>query len=719
MERWGALCDAVASLAIQTVPPEEVVVVIDYNDELLDMAEASFGNVRVVGNRMTKGLSGARNTGIQESRGDLLVFLDDDAYANPDWLERLLSVFSDDQVVGCGGWIVPHWEAQRPHWFPETFLWVMGSSYDGLPEHGAVIRNPIGANMAIRREVFEAVGGFSSGLGRIGTIPLGCEETELCIRYNREHPLDKFVLVRDAIVHHRVPASRVTWSYFFRRCWSEGISKAAVSFLVGHGDGLSAERRHAALSIPREIYMSIRSSWRSPRILTQRLVALVGGSVVAAAGLLRGHFALRRHPLESEDVQRNENEGARVSWKPVEIVQVDADTEPHPIQIPETANERVWVEFTREGQVVGRKELLAINQALPRDVLATAASHYLRHIPSFVALPDAALAPISVVVPTICKHPDELGRFAESLNQLDYPVFEVILVDNRVAPTHSMPDVSSLDKVKVVAERTPGISAARNRGILEARYDIVAFTDDDVVVDSRWLRAIGGRMSARPDISALGGLVLPATLATQAQLWFEEYFGGFSHSFDFQTANLSDHSDDHLFPYAPGRYAAGCNMAYRREALLGIGGFLVSLGTGTPAFGGEDLEAMITLASRGATIAFEPAALIRHIHRETPEQFMKQVFGYGAGLTAMYAALLRRDPSHLIRMLRLAPRGLRSLVVSRETRSFGNESTYPVSTSSVERRGMLLGPLAYAKSRRFFQQRRKSVEDALGGLSRY
>ncbi len=174
---------------------------------------------------MSKGLSGARNTGVRAARGDVVVFLDDDARGDERWLEKILEPFADPAVAGCGGWIVPEWQGERPRWFPQTFLWIMGCSYEGLPATGATIRNPIGANMALRRRVFDLVGGFSAGLGRIGTTPLGCEETELCIRYGVNHSDDRFVMVRESVVFHSVPASRTTWDYFFRRCWSEGLPK--------------------------------------------------------------------------------------------------------------------------------------------------------------------------------------------------------------------------------------------------------------------------------------------------------------------------------------------------------------------------------------------------------------------------------------------------------------------------------------------------------------
>ncbi len=118
--------------------------------------------------------------------------------------------------------------------------------------------------MALRRGVFTLVGGFSEGLGRVGSTTLGCEETELCIRYNIRWPEDSFVLVRDAVVSLRIPLFRCTWRYFIRRCWTEGLSKAAMTSLVGKNAGLSAERRHVAKAIPLEVLGAMRQLVNHP-----------------------------------------------------------------------------------------------------------------------------------------------------------------------------------------------------------------------------------------------------------------------------------------------------------------------------------------------------------------------------------------------------------------------------------------------------------------------
>ena len=231
------------------------------------------------------------------SSGDIIAFLDDDAYAEADWLEELTLPMTNSKVAGVGGWILPHWPDTPPAWFPETFYWILGCSYAGLPDSNFPIRNPIGASMAIHRRVFASVGGFTEGIGRIGLTPLGCEETELCIRYTAAFPDEHFVMARDAVVHQWVPVSRLTWHYFWTRCWAEGLSKAAVSFLVGSDSGLAAERQHLVRSLPREFAQTVGALFAHPRTAASRLALIVVGTTCAAAGLFWGRVAVRLTPI--------------------------------------------------------------------------------------------------------------------------------------------------------------------------------------------------------------------------------------------------------------------------------------------------------------------------------------------------------------------------------------------------------------------------------------
>lgn len=251
VKRWDDLVAAVESIQGQTLPPEEIIVVVDHNSELLQRVQDL--NVITVENTGTPGLSGARNSGIVAARSDIIAFLDDDAVAPSDWLMLLNEGFSDPQVLGVGGAVLPLWLSHKPLWLPEEFYWVVGCTYRGMPTMAAMVRNPIGANMSFRREVFDAVGGFHSEIGRIGTRALGCEETELCIRACQHWPLRGFLYQPQAKVFHRVTHVRTSWRYFCTRCYFEGISKAVVSRYVGAKDGLASERTYTLRVLPQGI----------------------------------------------------------------------------------------------------------------------------------------------------------------------------------------------------------------------------------------------------------------------------------------------------------------------------------------------------------------------------------------------------------------------------------------------------------------------------------
>jgi GT2 family glycosyltransferase len=293
--RWEALVGAVASAREQNPEPDEVVVVIDHNDALLARAARALPEALVVANTERRGLSGARNTGVRHASGAIVAFLDDDASARPGWLLALVRAFEDASVIGVGGVALPVWESSAPTWLPSEFLWVVGCSYRGLPAQRAEIRNPIGANMAFRREVLERVGGFTDGIGRIGRTPLGCEETELSIRA-REATGGRIVQRRDAEVDHLVGHDRASWSYFRRRCWAEGLSKVVVARRVGSDAALASERSYVVRTLPAGVWRGLGDAARGDRSGLARAGAIVCGLAITAAGYVRGRLSREARP---------------------------------------------------------------------------------------------------------------------------------------------------------------------------------------------------------------------------------------------------------------------------------------------------------------------------------------------------------------------------------------------------------------------------------------
>ncbi len=297
MERWADLKEAIRSVENQSIRPEEIILVIDHNPTLKQLTRKQFEGVNVIENQESRGLSGARNSGTTFASGQIVTFMDEDAIAEPTWIEHLLEAYEDSDVIGAGGQVNPIWPGAAPEWFPEEFSWVVGCSYKGLPTSISRIRNPIGCNMSFRRSALVAAGGFRNGIGRVGKLPVGCEETELSIRIQQANPGTKIIYNPEAVVFHRVPEWRTTWRYFMNRCFSEGISKAIIASLVGATDSLASERQY----ITRTLSASVRNNLRAAMLhgemrSLKQAGAILAGLWTTSAGYLAGSIRrVREH----------------------------------------------------------------------------------------------------------------------------------------------------------------------------------------------------------------------------------------------------------------------------------------------------------------------------------------------------------------------------------------------------------------------------------------
>ncbi|GAX52678.1 glycosyltransferase family 2 protein [Streptomyces olivochromogenes] len=298
-DRWEDILAAVSSVRAQSLPALETLLVVDHNATLLDRLSREYKEtdaVRVLPNAGPRGLSAGRNTGIAVAYGEIIAFLDDDAVAERDWLRHFASGYADPRVMAVGGRTMPIWASgRRPAWFPEEFDWVVGCTYKGLPPGRVQVRNVLGGNASFRRTAFDAAGGFATGIGRDGDKrPLGCEETELCIRLTRARP-DAILLIDDrAVIHHRVPEPREHFAYFRTRAYAEGLSKALVARSVGADKGLESERRYTTRVLPAGVARGLRDALLARPGGAGRAGAIVAGVLTAAGGYVLGSVRARR-----------------------------------------------------------------------------------------------------------------------------------------------------------------------------------------------------------------------------------------------------------------------------------------------------------------------------------------------------------------------------------------------------------------------------------------
>jgi GT2 family glycosyltransferase len=291
-ERFEMLQRAIASVQGQTPAPAQLIIAVDHNDVLVERLSSGIEGIEVVDHRGQPGASGARNAGAKLAQSPLLAFLDDDVQARPGWLAALTAPFSDSAVAGTGGMTMPAWHGPRPSWFPDEFGWVVGASHAGLPTTIAPVRNVWSENMAVRRDAFEAVGGFRHGFGKVGRTSRP-EDTDLCIRVGANAPSSHWLYVPGAVVDHEVPPDRATFEFFLRRSFWEGAGKVELSSHLGQNSDLGDERSYLLRTLPRAVLRDLAAGR-----LTRALAILAGvvfAGLGAASSLLRQLGSRVRH----------------------------------------------------------------------------------------------------------------------------------------------------------------------------------------------------------------------------------------------------------------------------------------------------------------------------------------------------------------------------------------------------------------------------------------
>lgn len=237
-----------------------------------------------------------------------------------------------------------------------------------------------------------------------------------------------------------------------------------------------------------------------------------------------------------------------------------------------------------------------------------------------------------VVTVAVCTRdrPQDISRALDAIQQLDYPHLDILVVDNAPKTTATQDLIeNNYPQVRYIQESRPGLDWARNRAALEARGEVIAYTDDDVIVDSLWVKRLAQTFAESPEVMAVTGLVVPYEMETEAQVLFEEQ-GGFGRGFERQFHRVAPEEGMHWGYFAPGRFGTGANMAYRTAIFEQIGYFDPALDVGTLTNGGGDLEMFFRVIKEGHTLVYEPAAIVRHRHRRDYEKLRCQLQHNGA-----------------------------------------------------------------------------------------
>jgi glycosyltransferase involved in cell wall biosynthesis len=273
--------------------------------------------------------------------------------------------------------------------------------------------------------------------------------------------------------------------------------------------------------------------------------------------------------------------------------------------------------------------------------------------------------------------------------------YDVLVVDNCPSDQSTFELVGRYPQIRYIHEPTPGLDVARNRALVEARGDIVAFTDDDAVVDPGWLAALLDNFSD-PTVAIVTGVTLPAELDTAAQRWFETT-NGFGRGFVREV-----YEADTLLPLAAGRVGAGVNMAIRRSAAEEIGLFDVALDGGTLSRSGGDQEFFFRTLSRGFRIVYEPRALVWHKHRREWQALRNTLYGYGVGVFAWWTSALLHERETTL--LWRAPRWFCQYHVRNLARALLHPGAFPLDLAWAEFCGAIAGPISYLRARRRARQ---------------
>ncbi len=366
-----------------------------------------------------------------------------------------------------------------------------------------------------------------------------------------------------------------------------------------------------------------------------------------------------------------------------------------------------------------------INDHLRADGMATLAALDPAGVPAGATPPcieerEKAIAgsPLISVIIATRDRTDSLAECLQAFDDVEYPNYELIVVDNAPATEATAELIASRfsgnPRIRYAREAHPGLGWAHNCGLSHAQGEFIVFTDDDVIVDRHWLSEMLRGFALGTNVGCVTGLVVPQEIETLSQYWFDVH-SGFNKGFQRRVFDLgANRPEDRLFPYRASMFGTGANMAFRAAALRSVGGLDPALGPGTPATNGEDLDIYFRIIEAGYQLVYLPSAFVHHRHRSDYEALRHQFYTYGVGFTAYLSKVVTANPLDGLRLVARLPA---AVAFARRTKASAKPSAgppYPAELTKVERKGRLYGPLAYARSRRHYRRTLRN-DRRLGG----
>lgn len=226
-ERINFLLEAIESIDKQTYFPIEVIIIIDGSQQLFDKMSFNISDKKIILNPKNIGLSLSRNIGARYASGNVIIFFDDDATADPNWVSEIMNIYKNHNAIAVGGRINPDWMNNKKEYIPDEYLWLLGASHKGTPENIIEVDNTFGSNISFLRDVFINLGGFKPNLGFSGKKMLQGEELELCSRMKETYGRG-VVYNPNAIVYHKVFGDRTKIKTLIIRSFWQGYSKRQI-----------------------------------------------------------------------------------------------------------------------------------------------------------------------------------------------------------------------------------------------------------------------------------------------------------------------------------------------------------------------------------------------------------------------------------------------------------------------------------------------------------